>query len=303
LWHQITCLSAASNRTPNAERPAGGCDLNKHGGRSWDVSALRVSALATVDQSQRTRSIEMRNIKVVGLALLAVFALSALVAAQASAAAEHIYKVEGKVLEAPEVREVKSSLKSEKFVLRGKGILNVESVTTCKKLKLKAAEKPVIEGGSEKGQTGKSSKEVIEFEECTATVGGTKCSGVEVSNAATNNELVSVYAPAGLKGKLATLFTPAEGKVFSKIKFKSCGLLGSPSAEITGSSAGLVQTEKVEAVKGALQYREGTEEITAIEKQNKTTEKVELDNEKTKKATLAGDAWIELTTGEKWGAF
>ncbi|HWX45282.1 MAG TPA: hypothetical protein VNY52_08160 [Solirubrobacteraceae bacterium] len=237
----------------------------------------------------------MKITKAAMLALVAVFAFSVVVVAQATAA-EYVYHVEKKELAKGETREIKSSVKKE-FVLRGKGIFNIESVTKCKALELNAAEKPVIVGG----KPGKSEKEKIEFKECSATVGGAKCEKVEVENVSTSNEIVTVVKPEKLKGRLATLFTPA-GEVFSKVKFIKCGALGNQKAEVKGKSAGLDEPNGLEEVKDWLVYATGEAEITEVERSNGEKVKVELTNEG-KKATIEGEAWVELVKGEKWGVF
>ncbi len=237
----------------------------------------------------------MTRIKLVGLCLVAVFAFGAVAAAEASAA-EYIYKVEGKKLEAGAKEEITSKAKTE-FVLKGTGPLGIKSETKCKKLKLNAAEKPVITGGI----PGKSEKEKIEFEECTATVGGVKCSSVTVESASTNNELVTVVLPATKAGKLATLFVPASGKVFTKIKFTKCGIFGNQSAEVEGSSAALISPEKVEAVSGMLVWNE-KEEITETEKSNGERGKDGLKFDGNA-ATINGEAEVTLVSGKVWGAF
>jgi hypothetical protein len=211
-----------------------------------------------------------------------------MVIAVSASAAEDVYKQEGANLIEGETREITSSAKTE-FMIKGKGVLNVELVTTCKKLKLNASEHPIILGGA----PGTSEKEKIEFEECTATVGGSKCSGVEIESAALKNELVTVVSPSKEKGELATLFTPASGEVLSKIKFKSCGLLGSPKAEITGSTAAVTGPEGVFEPEGTWTWSSGEGEITEVEKSNGERKKVELDNEKTKKSTIAGGAAVK----------
>ncbi|MFI5004766.1 MAG: hypothetical protein ACHQE6_07115 [Solirubrobacterales bacterium] len=226
---------------------------------------------------------------------MAVFAMGAVAAAEASAA-EYIYKVAGAKLEAGQTKEIKSSMKSTTFVLKGKGVLNIESVTKCTALTLNAAEKPVIIGG----KPGTSAKEKIEFTGCTATLGGAKCEKVEVENVVTNNEIVTVVLPATLKGRLATLFTPGVGEVFSKVKFVKCGIFGSQKAEVKGKSAGLDEPKEPEEVKNWLVYATGASEITEVEKSNKEKVKVELTNE-SKKATIEGEAWVELSTKEVWG--
>ncbi|MGA2163966.1 MAG: hypothetical protein ABSH36_05805 [Solirubrobacteraceae bacterium] len=234
--------------------------------------------------------------RIIGLALVALFAMSAIAAATATAAPKHIYMVEGKELKAGETKEI-TAKDSEEFTLKGKGALEIEAVTKCKKLKLKASEHPEIIGGT----PGTSAKEVIEFEECSGTVGGSKCSSVEIENAATNNELVTVVKPESLKGKLATLFTPTKPPVFSKEKLNKCGIFGSQSATVEGTSAALVEPEATEALEGMLVWSEKSE-ITEIEKQNGTKATVGLTSGK-KKATLNGIALVALVSGQKWGAF
>ncbi len=238
----------------------------------------------------------MKGIKIVGLALVAIFVMSAVAATGASAAPEHIYKVEQVKLEAGETKEIRSSAKTE-FVLKGKGILEVESVTKCKKIKLNAALHPVIVGGT----PGTSKNEAIEFEECTATVGGSKCEKVAITSATTNNELVTIVKPTAKAGKLATLFTPATPPVFSTIKLTKCGLFGSREAKVEGTTAAFITPEAVDEVKGTLVWNE-KEEVTEVEKQGGTKVKVGLTAE-SKLATLNGEATVELLSGQVWGAF
>lgn len=242
----------------------------------------------------------MTRIKLAGLCLVAVFAFGALAAGQASAA-EYIYKVAGSKLEAGKTKEIRSSDKKA-FVLRGKGLFNAEAVTTCKALKLNAAEKPVIVGG----KPGTSEKELVEFSECKATIAGAECSSVEVSNVTTKNEIVTVVAPSTLKGRLASLFTPASGTEFSKVKFNKCGILGNQSATVTGSTAALDEVEKTEAKVGTLNYPAAASAITEVEKENSKGEKekvkVKLESN-SKAASIEGEANVELVSGEVWGVF
>jgi hypothetical protein len=200
----------------------------------------------------------MRYVKSIGLCLTIASVVCAIATTEASAV-EDVYKVNGNKLETNETREIVAGA-SEEFAFRGKGLLEVEEVVKCKKLKLDEGEYPEVIGGV----PGTSAKEKIELEECSATVGGTKCSGVEIENTAMNNELVTVVAPSGLKGKLATLFTPASGKVLFKIRFKSCGLLGSPTAEVEGTTAAETSPEGVFEPEGTWAWSE-KEEITEVE--------------------------------------
>ena len=233
----------------------------------------------------------MNRMRIFGLALAAMFALSA-IAATAAMATTDIYQIGGAKLEAGETREIKSSMKSTSFVLEGTGPLGIKVVTTCTSLKLDAADDPVLLGG----EPGKSGREAIEFSGCTATLGGSKCSSVTVESAQTNNELVDVDA----KKELAVLFTPASGTKFSEVKLKSCGIFGSQSAAVEGTTAALVPSTK-EAVKGELVWN-AKEEITEVLKLGSSTgQKVGLTSDGNK-ATLNGEAFVELSSGKEWCA-
>lgn len=239
----------------------------------------------------------MTRIKLAGLCLVAVFAFGAVVAAEASAA-EYVYKVNGKILAATEKKPITSKAKTE-FTLTGEETvlgLKVKAITKCKKLKLAATE-PVIVGGT----PGKSEKEKIEFEECTATLGGSKCSSVTIESASTNNEIVTIVAPSGKAGKLAILFTPASGTVFTTIKLKSCGIFGSHEAKVEGTSTALVNPEKIEQVVGDLVWSE-SEEITKIKKSSGAEEGTGL-KFAGNPAKINGEAEVELVSKEKWGVF
>jgi hypothetical protein len=237
----------------------------------------------------------MKHIRIIGLALVALFVMGA-AATSAMAAPEHIYKVEGKKLETGETKEIRSKAKTE-FVLVGTGPLGIKAETKCKKLKLNATEKPDIAGGT----PGTSGKEKIEFEECTATLGGSKCSSVTIESALANNELVTVVAPAADAGKLGTLFSPASGTTFTTIKLSKCGIFGTQEAKVEGSTVALVSPEKTEAVVGTLVYSSSAP-ITETEKQNgtKTADGLKFDGNA---ATINGEAEVELVSKEKWGAF
>jgi hypothetical protein len=236
----------------------------------------------------------MTRIKLVGLCLVAVFAFGVVAAAEASAA-EYVYKVEGKTLSGN--KEITSKAKTE-FTLTGEESIlgaKVKAITKCTKLKLNAAEKPVIVGGT----PGKSEKEKIEFEGCTATLGGSKCSSVTIESASTNNEIVTIVLPASKAGDLGILFTPATGKIFTTVKLSKCGIFGSHEAKVEGSSTALASTG--EAVVGTLTYSE-TEEITKIKKSSGAEETTGL-KFAGNPSKINGVAEVELVSKEKWGVF
>ncbi len=231
----------------------------------------------------------MRRTGLVGLCLVAAFAIGAAGATQALAA-EYIYRVEGKKLGAGEKKEITAKARTE-FII--KAVVG-EAEVRCKKVKLNAAEKPMIVGGA----PGKSEKESFEFEECSATLDGSKCSSVMVETAVLDNEVVTVRKPAGEKGDLGVLFTPVSGKIFMTVKLIKCGIFGSQEAKAEGTSTALVSLpQKTEAAAVILVWSE-TEPITEIEKQNGSAEKTGLSG-----LTLNGEVEFELVSKERWGVF
>jgi hypothetical protein len=211
-------------------------------------------------------------IKLLGLCLVALFAVCSIAAAEASAA-EDIYKVGGEKIEAGETIEIEASAKTEFTLTAEETILEtkIKAIIKCKKLKLNAGEHPEIIGGV----PGTSAKEKIEFEECSATLGGVKCEKVTVESALANNELVKIISPSSKAGDLATLFTPASGKVFMTAKLTKCGIFGSHEAKVEGTTVARTVPEGVFEPEGTWIWNE-KEEITEIEKSNGTKEKVGL---------------------------
>jgi uncharacterized cupredoxin-like copper-binding protein len=258
----------------------------------WLRELRSVGACNKYKSIKKEQLTTMKHIRVIGLVLVALFAM-ATAATSALAAPEHIYKVgnPGKKLEAKETREIAATAKTE-FILKGTD-LGQTSETKCKKLKLNAADDPVIVGG----EPGRSEREDIVFEECKAKLGSIECSSVVVESALANNELVTTIKPT--TGKEASLFTPASGKVFTKIKL-TCGII-KITAEVTGNTAALISPEKTIAKAGTLIWNE-KEPITEIEKQNKTKETIGLKFAGST-ASINGESEVTLTNGEEWGAF
>jgi hypothetical protein len=256
----------------------------------------QTTGACNVDDNQRSDA-GMKGMKILGLTLMAVFMFGAFTATAALAAQEDIYKVEGTKLASGESQEIKAKI-AEEFTLKGKKSI-FESVTKCTVLELEKG--AVIEGG----QPGKSSKEVIKFPsaDCTAEVKGiAKCSSVSITNAETKNELVEIVKPTALAGKLASLFTPASGTKFSTVELKSCGLAGTQTAEVTGTSAARVEPEMMEALEGNLTWNE-KEEITEVKKFGASSGTAVGLKSNGNLATLNGKAAVSLASGKKWGAF
>jgi hypothetical protein len=239
---------------------------------------------------------KMKRIGVIGLALVAISVMGGMSASSALANCELSlgYCILGVPLLAGETREIDASAGKE-FVLRGEALF-VKSVTKCPTLKLNAAQKPVIKGG----MPGTGEKQLVEFEGCKATLGGTACTSVEVQNAATLTEQVMVLKPAG--GKLATFFKPTNGTNFTTIKLNSCGGFGSQTATVTGTTAAYDEPLLTEKVTGLLLYLVGTEEIKEVEKSGGAKQVVGLEFGGNP-ATLEGTAEVLLVSKEPWGVF
>jgi hypothetical protein len=234
----------------------------------------------------------MKRMRVIGLTLVAALAIGA-VAASGASAAEYIYKVNGVKLEAGITKAISSKAKTP-FILKGE-IIGLKSETKCNKLKLAATEPaPVIKGG-----TPGTSEEKIVFEECSGTLGGSPCKGVTVENTPALNEVVTVVLPAANAGKLATLFTPKTGTLFTTIKLKECGFV-STEGKVEGTSAAL--GSEGEAVVQTVTWAAPAEEITKVKKSSGAEVTVGL-KFGGNAATLEGIAEVELTSKEKWGTF
>jgi Flp pilus assembly protein TadG len=138
----------------------------------------------------------MSRIRIIGLALVAVFAMSAVAASAASAATEGpFYKVAGKRLAATETKPLKAKA-SKNFVLTASGV-----VITCTKLKLSSASKII-------GSTGKNpgtSEETLEFEGCTVTGNGEGC---EVENGKITTNVVTNTLGYATKERTGKILVP-----------------------------------------------------------------------------------------------
>ena len=241
----------------------------------------------------------MKRISIIGLALMAVMAMGAVAASSASAFCELSlgYCELGKPLGAGQTLEIRAAAAKE-FVLEGE-LLGFKSVINCTALKLNAAEKPIIKGG----MPGTGEKQRVEFSGCTSTLGGSACTTTIVHNATTLTEQVMILKPEALKGRLATLFRPATGGVFSKILQSGCsGLIKEANGEVTGTTAALDEPTLVEALAGLLLYRKGANEITEVEKFGGAKEPVGL-KFGGNAATLEGTAEVSLVNDDLWGVF
>ena len=245
----------------------------------------------------------MSRIRIIGLTLVAVFAVSAVGVASASGA-EYVYKVAGAKLVG--AKEITSKAKTT-YILKGEA-LGVKTTVECPTQKLSA-------GAAIKGGEPGTSEETVVFEGCKPTAPA-ECVGkkVKVENTPVKNEIVTVVKPAAKVGKLATLFTPKAGTLFTTITFEGC--LFNTKAEVTGTAAALDSPGKVEQKVGTLIFEEGAEEITEVECLKETVACISITKNKLapfrqkvelkfagNRATLKGQSEVELVSKEVWGVF
>lgn len=175
----------------------------------------------------------MKRLRIIGLALVAALAMSAVASSAAQANEGPFYKVAGAKLEAGKSEEVKAKALSNQ-VLSG-NLFGFATTVTCTALKVKAGS--TIDGG-----VPGTSKETLEYSGCTQTGLGSMCEveNKEVKTNAVNNKLV--YSEPARKGFIDVLFTPASGEEFVNIKFTGSCLV--KEAKVTGSVAGETLTAK-----------------------------------------------------------
>lgn len=239
----------------------------------------------------------MKRTSIIGLALLAVTAISAIASSSAFAVCELTlgYCVLGKPLGAGESREIDAAARTE-FVLKGE-VLTIPSVTKCKQLKLNHNQHPVIIGG----MPGTGAGQLIEFSECSATVNNEPCGGVVVHNVPTTTEQVHVVLPATLKNRLATLFRPTNGSTFTTILLKECPIVGTTEATVTGTTAALDNPVLTEQPHGTLIWTEAQQikEVSKLDGKKEPVGLIFAGNA----ATLNGEALVLLVSKEPWGVF
>jgi len=245
----------------------------------------------------------MNRIRVIGLALIAVFAFGA---AAAYATEGPWWQVGGKRLAAGAEALLLASAK-EKFVLKSSS--PTKTTIICTKLTLPVANEMQIIGLA--SGNGGISLEVLEYKECEVENNGTGC---EVKNKSIKTSLILNllgYGNEGKTGNVLVLFEPATGKVFTTIKFVgSCTVTSLP---VLGSTIGLARVgeepvpigNKTETLHGEVAFPHA--ETIFIER-NKILKSVKAKLEAaTFPATLSGVALllVDLLGGpaNPWGVF
>jgi hypothetical protein len=183
---------------------------------------------------------KMSRFRLMGVMLLAVFALGAVVASAAQAEEAPFWTIGGSRLKAGKTHNItaKTFKEAEPFVLSAGGV-----EVSCTTTKLK----PGVLLGSEPGEPGLND-EVVEFSGCKVTGNGEKCK--EVESPIVTNVVKSELVLDTTKKKLLTEFLPNTGAAFVKLKFEKVGAnegctFGTTTVE--GSVAGEDLTDPGEA--------------------------------------------------------
>ncbi len=229
----------------------------------------------------------MKRMRVVGLALVAMLAISAVAAASASATVTGpIWEVGGAKL-GTGVEEALTGKASSAYELKGKAFGFIEVAITCKK----AANSGSIIGG-EPG----TDATTIEYTECSSSL----CTPTEPIVTKAKSELV--YYTASSKTFIGDLFSPKTGTVFTEIK------CGSITAKVTGSIVGELLNEAGEPV---LKSGSAAGKVGFVRFAGSSSEKYENHKGESKTAelvlegnpsTLKGTTEVTLNSGSSYRA-
>src|SRR5271166_204284 len=246
----------------------------------------------------------MKRIRLLGVMLLAVFALSAVGATAAQATEAPFWSIEGTRLGEGKTRNITVKTANETtapWKLSGGGV-----TVTCKKTEAK----PAVLLGSAPTEPG-TDNETVKFSGCTVSGNGEKCT--EVVEPIETKPLKSESVLDSTKTKVLTLFTPVSGSEFAKLTFKGSGCTFATTA--VESSAGVAgedleekekpveESNHPQGVKGFVNFPATTIKTVVLitSKGEKTIEKVGL-KAFGLAATLIGRAAVEVEGGLKWSA-
>jgi hypothetical protein len=168
---------------------------------------------------------KMGRFRLIGLALLAVFALGAVMASAAQAEEAPYWTVTGTRLEAGQTRFITAKEVSP-FVLNSPSL----------KLKVTCDETSVLPHavllGSEPGEPG-TNDEIVTFDDCTVEGNGSGSECTKVTEPINTVNLKSELVEDKTKTKLLVLFQPASSNLLAELKFpKGCKV---EIAKVTGS--------------------------------------------------------------------
>ncbi len=245
------------------------------------------------------------------VALLAVFALSAVVVASAQAVTEGpVWRINGKTLKAGEEKQftVKAYEGTKNPIVLEGEIVKVKSKVECHLAKV--AEGAVLVGGAPG-----TSKEVAEFSDCTVVNNGKECKVKEpIVTEKIKDELVYNDVEHTPGNRILEKFTPETGEKFVTLIFEGehCTVKETPvtgrvlgSAYVdptTGEPTEPVTLATPEAASAIVKFPDNEKSIYSLK--GTTLELVEIASQLTafsNPATLTGSVLVLLTSGEKFG--
>ncbi len=180
----------------------------------------------------------MKRFRLIGVALLAVFALSAVVATVAQAEEAPFWTVGGSRLKAGQTHNITAKAFSANLKL---STPEAGIEVTCNKVKLNQG----VLLGSEPGEPGKND-EIAEFTECKVTGNGTACTLPNpIITEPLTSELVENVESKKVGKKLLVEFFPTSGTNFATLKFT--GTCTTKETKVTGKIAAEALTDPGEA--------------------------------------------------------
>jgi hypothetical protein len=178
----------------------------------------------------------MKRFRFIAVALLALFALGAVVASAAQAEEAPYWTVNGTRLEAGQTRFI-TAKEVKSFVLSGSGV------------KITCIETSVLPHGvllgSEPGEPG-TNDEIVTFQNCKVEGNGSGAECEKVTEPINTTNLKSELVLDKTKAKLLVLFQPATGSLLAELKFPSgCKVT---TIKVTGSVLAEALNEKEEPI-------------------------------------------------------
>jgi hypothetical protein len=250
----------------------------------------------------------MKRIRILGVALVTMFALSAVVAVAAQATEAPYYKIAGTRLGSGSSSEISSHAKTE-FTLTAVG-----TSIKCKSLSNSAGSKII---GSAAGVPG-TSTETLSFSSCSVSGNGSGAGCTTITEPITTEPLVNELALSNPLGSLVVELKPATGTLFATFTFPAgCTFTSTKVAIAEGSAVvgqilqqGTLSTASkplTEAVDDEISFP--SERITSIYLQETASGGYKLVEEASLKAfgaaaTFTGTAIVLLggtNAGKVWG--
>ncbi|HEV3320083.1 MAG TPA: hypothetical protein VG053_10235 [Solirubrobacteraceae bacterium] len=228
----------------------------------------------------------MKHAKVLGLCLAALFAMSGLVAAQASAI-EFAWHVNGSKLETGQEKTLTSKAKSAQVLKTT--VIGVKVEIKCTEVSTAGAK---IIGG-----VPGTSTETVEYKSCTvAKPSGCTIKGGTITTKPLKDEIVEGVGTSA--GKALVLFAPVAGKVFAEPKLEGGFLCLSLAVEGSVLAEAIPQKEEVEA--GVLKFEPANGKEAKNSKGETTKDGLTVSGGA---ATVTGEVETKLSPVEKFGVF